>query len=278
VVAASVQDDDLNIAMNALRAGALMVLEKPVGVSSEAYQTVANRLCTQLVIMSQVKVVRQGNRRLSFGSTPVVAPVAAPTSRSLAAQPVEMLGVVSSTGGPSALVALFTGLGGDFPLPILLCQHMTASFLEGFVSWLATVTPFQVKIARTGETPLPGHIYVAPVDRHLVLSGGVCRITGEALESNQRPSGTVLLRSMAEDLGNRAIGVVLTGMGTDGAEGLLALHKTGAITIAEDETTCVVYGMPAAACALKAVRESLPLPMIAPRLRQIAELGKGRFA
>jgi two-component system chemotaxis response regulator CheB len=268
VVAASVADDDLNIAMNALRAGALAVMEKPVGVTSEAYQSVANRLCTQLAIMSEVKVLRQGNRRLNFGSGPVTPP---PRSRmrELPHQPAEMLGVVASTGGPNALVQLFNALGTGYPLPILLVQHITSSFLEGFVTWLSGITPFEVRIAIPGERPQPGYIYVAPADHHLALCGGLLRIPTDAPECNQRPSGSVLFRSMAQDLGNRAIGVLLTGMGSDGADGMLEMHRAGAHTIAEDETTAVVYGMPAAAVKLSAVRDSLPLTAIAPKLLQL---------
>jgi two-component system chemotaxis response regulator CheB len=262
VVAANVDDDELNIAMNALRAGALAVVEKPVGVTNVAFEGMASRLCTQLAIMSQVRVVRQGiNRGLSFGTA---EPVEVRPRRP--ADGYAMVGIVSSTGGPQALTQVLGGMGKGFPLPVLLVQHITASFLEGFVSWLAGVTPFAVKIAVAGEVPAPATVYVPPADRHLILKDGRLALADDPPVQSQRPSGSVLLASMARDVGRRAIGVVLTGMGSDGAEGMAALHKAGGHTIAEHESTCVVYGMPAAAAKLGAVKEMLPLPDIGPRL------------
>jgi two-component system chemotaxis response regulator CheB len=261
VVAANVDDDELNIAMNALRAGALAVVEKPVGVTNVAFEGMASRLCTQLAIMSQVRVVRQGiNRGLSFGTAePVVRP-------RRPANGYAMVGIVSSTGGPQALTQVLGGMGPAFPVPVLLVQHITASFLEGFVSWLAGVTPFAVKIAAAGEIPAPATVYVPPVERHLLIRDGRLALSDEPAVQSQRPSGSVLLSSMARDLGRRSVGVILTGMGSDGAEGMAAMHRADAYTIAEDESTCIVYGMPAAAAKLGAVREMLPLPDIGPRL------------
>ncbi len=265
VVSANVDDDELSIAMNALRAGALSVVEKPVGVSNEAFEAMAHRLTNQFAIMSQVKVVRQGiDRGLRFGTND--APVPQPTR----AQSYSTIGIVASTGGPQALVQLLGALGPDFPLPILLVQHITASFLDGFVSWLSGVTPLTACIASGGEVPLPGRVYLAPVDRHLALERGRLSVIDRPPIYSQRPSGSVLLRSMAVDIGRRGIGVILTGMGVDGADGLAEMKTAGAYTIAEDESTCVVYGMPAAAAKLGAVKEMLPLPAIATRLRQLA--------
>lgn len=264
VVAANVDDDELNIAMNALRAGALSVVEKPVGVTNAAFESMARHLCTQLAIMSQVRVVRQGiDRGLRFGTADLPPPP--PRGAGYA-----VLGLVASTGGPQALTQVLTGLGPDFPLPMLLVQHITASFLDGFVSWLSGVTPFQVRVAQGGEAPERGVIFVPPADRHLKLAGGKLVLTDAPPVQSQRPSGTVLLASMAEDAGRSGLGVILTGMGSDGAEGLAAMRQAGAYTIAQDESTCVVYGMPAAAVKLKAASEVLPLPRIADRLRDLA--------
>lgn len=268
VVAANVDDDELNIAMNALRAGALAVVEKPVGVTNAAFESMARHLCTQLAIMSEVRVVRQGiDRGLRFGTN-------APSPPPRHGARYDMLGVVSSTGGPQALTQLFNGLGGAFPLPILLVQHITPSFLDGFVSWLASVTPFQVRIAEAGQRPEAGVIYVPPADRHLMVQGGTLRLSDAAPVASQRPSGTVLLSSLADDKGRAGLGVVLTGMGSDGAEGLLAMYRAGAYTIGQDEASSVVYGMPQAAARLKATSEVLALDQIAGRLRQLAEGGR----
>ena len=270
VVSASVEAEDLKISMNALRAGALAVVEKPAGVSHQDYQQLAERLCNQLAAMSQVKVIRQRiDRGLRFGP-PRATPAAASTfsRRSGPPGPFRVLGVVASTGGPNALTTLLGGLPADFPLPMVLVQHITNCFLEGFVSWLADVTPFRVKLARDGEALGPGTIYLAPADRHLLVAGGRVRLDRGEPVCLQRPSGTILFRSLAS-LGPAALGVLLTGMGEDGAEGLRELRCAGGYTIAEDESTCVVYGMPAAAVRLGAVCEALPLSEIAPRLLEL---------
>jgi two-component system, chemotaxis family, protein-glutamate methylesterase/glutaminase len=262
IVAASVQSDDLNIVMKALEAGALTVLEKQVGRTNQDYQDMAERLCTQLAIMSQVKVVRQHSTRITS-----TRPSHSPAVCSFA-----MLGVASSTGGPAALLQLLGSLGSSFPLPILLVQHITASFLEGFAAWLQTAAGLPVVIVRHTATPLPGVVYMAPADRHLIADGGQLRVESGSPVSGQCPSGTVLFRSMAQSFGNTGLGVVLTGMGDDGAAGLRELRDAGGHTIAENASTAVVYGMPAAAVKLGAVCESLPLPAIGVRLRELVAL------
>ena len=261
VVSASVEQADLQITMNALQAGALTVLEKPVGTTSAEYEALAQRLCTQLAIMSQVKVVRRHRDP---------RPAARPTRCSVS-RPADfrILGVVSSTGGPSALVQLFNGLGADFPLPILLVQHITSSFLEGFAAWLDSVCPFSVEIATDCLIPVRGKVYLAPRDRHLRIEKVHLKIDAGDPVSAQRPSGTVLFQSMARAFGSQALGVILTGMGDDGAERMLELRKSGGYTIAEDGSTAVVYGMPAEAERLGAVLDSLPLPSIAPRILEL---------
>lgn len=182
-----------------------------------------------------------------------------------------MLGIVASTGGPGAVLQLLADLGSGFPLPILLVQHITASFLEGFAAWLESTSSFRVVIVSDAVIPAAGYIYMARADRHLTLEHGLVRSECGEMVCVQRPSGTVLFRSMARALGPRAIGVLLTGMGDDGAAGLLEIRRAGGFTIAEDESTSVVYGMPGAAVGLGAVCESLPLPEIAPRLTALAE-------
>jgi two-component system chemotaxis response regulator CheB len=261
VVSASVERDDLQITMNALRAGALTVLEKPTGVTSSEYEVLAERLCTQLAIMSQVKLVRR---------RPETRP-AARLQRPIAARRAgfRALGIASSTGGPNALIQLLGGLGAGFPLPILLVQHIASSFLEGFASWLDDVCPFSVEIVGDRALTAPGKVYLASQDHHLRAENGFVRLDRSLPVSAQRPSGTVLFESMAAAFGNQALGVLLTGMGDDGAEGLLRVRQSGGYTIAEDESTAVVYGMPAEAVRLGGVSESLPLPAIAPRILEL---------
>src|SRR6267142_2469131 len=207
VVSASVEKEDLRVTMNALQAGALTVLEKPVGTSSGEYEALAERLCTQLAIMSQVKVVRRrGTTRPNQYPISKIQHLPRPGAY-------RMLGIVASTGGPSALVQLLGGLRPDFPLPILLVQHITGSFLEGFGSWLQGACPFSVVIVRDRVVPARGKVYVAAQDRHLRLERGELQVDAGNPVCAQRPAGTFLFESMATTLGAGALGVLLTGMG-----------------------------------------------------------------
>lgn len=258
--------DETSLSMKALAAGALVAMEKPRGNSRGLWGSAATGLCTQLAIMSLVKVVRQ---------RPVAVMAARAPDRAntpdccVPKLPFSMLGIAVSTGGPGALVELFAGLGPEFPLPILLVQHMTDGFVESFAQWLAGACPLEVTIVEDGQAPVPRKIHMAPADRHLRLDGGVLKLTRGTRVCMHRPSGSVLLESMASSLGGTAIGVVLTGMGEDGAAGLLKIHQAHGYTIAEGESTAVVYGMPRAAVERGAVRESLPLGGIAPRLHEL---------
>jgi two-component system chemotaxis response regulator CheB len=265
VIASSIEDSSLKISMNALRAGALTVVEKPVGLSSDGYAAIASTICTQLYIMSQVPVVRQR----SFAPwREAAAPRREPE---WSAMRPSIMGIAASTGGPPALAKVLGALPPDFPLPILLVQHMGAPFLEGFASWLNGLVSLEVRLAQDQEIPRPGQVYVAPGDRHLLLSSaGTLKLSAEPPLGNQRPSATMLFQSMARSLGRRGLGVILTGMGEDGAQGLVDLRQAGGYAVAEDESTAVVYGMPAAAARMGGVNVSLPLDLIAPRILRLA--------
>jgi two-component system chemotaxis response regulator CheB len=270
VVAASVDAEDLKISMNALRAGALAVMEKPVGTTRAEYESLAAQLCTRLAIMSHVNVIRQ-----RFQPQPAPASAARRSGRAAAAprrgsvDAIRMVGIVASTGGPSALERLLNSMTPAPPVPIALVQHITASFHDAFVAWLGDVCPLPVVEAADGQKPRPGVVHVAPADRHLRVQRECFRLERGEPVCLQRPSGTVLLESIAESFAAHSLGVLLTGMGDDGAAGLRAIRDAGGHTIAEDESTAVVYGMPAAAVRIGAVCESLPLDEIGPRVLEL---------
>lgn len=264
VIADSIHDSTLGIAMNALKAGALTVVEKPAGPGAGAYDRVADAISTQLYIMSQVPVIRQ--RSTSMKGLTRQKPVqefSAPAKANI-------VGIAASTGGPPALAAVLGALSKAFPAPVLLVQHMGAPFMEGFASWLGDQTDLRVKLAENREIPLPGVVYVAPGDKHLELApGNFLRLTNDPPVASQRPAANFLFQSLARVAGSKAVGVLLTGMGEDGARGLVDMKDAGAFTIAEDESTSVVYGMPAAAVRMGGVSLSLPQDMIAARLTQL---------
>lgn len=264
VIADSVHDSTLGIAMNALKAGALSVVEKPTGPAAASYEKIAGTIATQLYIMSQVPVIRRRDTSIR----PQPRQPANLTSASFTRA--SIVGIGASTGGPPALAAVLGGLKPDFPAPILVVQHMGAPFMEGFASWLGGQTDLPVKLAENREIPKPGTVYVAPGDHHLeIAAGNFLKLNTEPPLASQRPAANFLFRSLARVAGPRAVGVLLTGMGDDGARGLLEMKEAGAFTIAEDETTAVVYGMPAAAVRLGGASVSLPQDLIAARLVQL---------
>jgi two-component system chemotaxis response regulator CheB len=263
VVVSGIDMEAMTLTMRALRAGALSVVEKPAATTSDQYAALAGKLCTQLAIMSEVHVVRQRpTARTPRPMKPLIA-----VERTV----YRLLGIAASTGGPGALMQLLNGLGADFPMPIVVVQHMTPTFLPGFAEWLAKVSPFPVSIV-SEPTPLQnGRIYLAPPkDFHLAINGLTAHCDGTPAIGGHRPSANALFSSMARSLSGCAVGVVLTGMGEDGAAGLLELRRAGSYTIAEDESTAVVFGMPGAAVRLKAAEETLPLGDIASRIRKLA--------
>jgi two-component system, chemotaxis family, protein-glutamate methylesterase/glutaminase len=261
VVVSGVEAEDQNLSMEALKAGALAVVEKPAAATHLEYQALASRLCTQLAIMSEVRVLRQRSYSAPLSARP--EPQAGPGSYRL-------VGIASSTGGPGALMELLGALGTDFPLPIVVVQHMTPGFVNGFGCWLAGVSRLPVELVTGRKLLEAGTVYLAAGNRH--VAADVCSAWADdaAPVENHRPSGDVLFRSLAKNLGPAAIGVQLTGMGEDGARGLLDLRQAGGYTIAEHESSAVVYGMPAAAVRAGAVLESLPVGRIGPRLRELA--------
>lgn len=178
---------------------------------------------------------------------------------------VQAIGVCSSMGGPHALLELLGSLPGSFPLPILIAQHITSGFGSGLARWLDTSVALTVQIARAGE-PAEAGVWLAPDDAHLLLDAGrrFALRTGSPADRHV-PSGDVLLQSLAASLGRDAVSVVLTGMGSDGAVGTAAVRAAGGFTIAQDEATSAIYGMPRAA-AERGVDRVLPLSAIAPEL------------
>lgn len=198
------------------------------------------------------------------------APPVAPTQR-LATPRAERLVVIgSSAGGPSALTTILAALPSDFPASVVIVQHVDKQFAEGLTTWFATHTKLQVRVAAEGDRLQPGTVYLAGRDRHLVMfSPTQLGYASQPVDTSYCPSVDVFFKSVAKQWRGRAIGVLLTGMGRDGAEGLKALRDAGHHTIAQDKITSAVYGMPKAAAELNAARDILALDKIAPRLTNI---------
>lgn len=270
VISASVQDEDTDNVFRLLEAGALDIFPKPrTGLSAE-YDKSKQDLLNRIRVLSGVTVFTQ--RR--------TAPVSSPTStlkRSLKtpappyspALPIhlrrdirqpQLLAIGASTGGPQALHLLFQGLPPQFPVPIVCVQHISHGFLQGLVDWLDRECTFKVTIAANGMVPEPGVIYFPPEQHHLEISatGKLSLSTGSHV-SGHCPSVTVLFNSVARYYRRSCVGVLLTGMGRDGAEGLLSIDEAGGLTIAQDEKTSVVFGMPKEAISLGAAQNILAI-------------------
>jgi two-component system chemotaxis response regulator CheB len=184
----------------------------------------------------------------------------------VAGREIEAVVIASSTGGPKALSRLCAGLPGDFPVPIILVQHNTSGFDRGFVQWLGDYTPLEVCLADEGDRPQKGKLYTAPTDKHLLIErNGFAFDYGEPVNC-QKPAADILFKSAARYYGNAVISVVLTGMGHDGAEGTRYIREAGGITIAQDEASSMIYGMPKAAVETGCVDMVLPLGRIPSKL------------
>jgi two-component system, chemotaxis family, protein-glutamate methylesterase/glutaminase len=178
--------------------------------------------------------------------------------------------IASSTGGPQALLKVLGGLPPDFSTPILIIQHIAAGFTQGLADWLTRETGRPVRLALAGERPGAGAALLAPDDRHMLLAPDGRIVLSDGPPHEIRPSADVTMGSLATSLGARAVAVVLTGMGRDGAEGLRAMRHAGAYTIAQDEPSSIIFGMPRAAIALGVVDEVAPLDRIAARIAALA--------
>ncbi len=185
-------------------------------------------------------------------------------------QPVEIVAIGASTGGPPALQDILNHLAPGQGAAVVAVQHISRGFVSGLARWLNATTPHTVVVAEEGMDLAPGRVYLAPDDRHLLVPRDKKMIlNGTEPVDGHVPSVTALFLSVAESFGPRAVGVLLTGMGRDGARGLKALRGAGAVTICQDEASSVVYGMPREAAEMDAAQLVLPLSRIGPALREI---------
>jgi two-component system chemotaxis response regulator CheB len=240
-----------------LEAGALACVAKPVSREHPDFEPLTANLLQTVRLMSEVKVVRRWARHRNLSAVP-----RSDDSRSLAS--VRLIGIGTSTGGPPVLQTILSSLPKDFPVPLLIVQHIARGFLPGLIEWLDQTTGLRVHLAAHGVRPLAGHAYLAPDDFHLGIdTTGRMTLSREEPENGLRPAVSYLFRSLAQTCGPAAIGVLLTGMGKDGAAELKLLRDLGANTIAQDQASSIVHGMPGEAIALGAACHVLPPERIA---------------
>jgi two-component system chemotaxis response regulator CheB len=258
VVSSSVHGEGIGRAFDALGAGALEVVKKPEPADWAELQRIGRDLIRKVKILSQVKVIThvRGRRSLDSGLGTPDAP------RRRAREGVSLVAIGSSTGGPSALQKVLEPFPADFPVPVVIAQHIAEGFIPGLVGWLDGSCAVDVRVAVDGDRLLPGTVHMAPTGGNLEIEHDTIRIRPPGPRQLYVPSADTLFVSVARSHAAQAIGVILTGMGADGAAGLKAMRAAGAVTIAQDEETSVVFGMPKAAIENGAVRHVLPIERI----------------
>jgi two-component system, chemotaxis family, protein-glutamate methylesterase/glutaminase len=256
IVSGSSSSKEVASTFRAMEAGALAVALRPPGIDSASFGDDSRELIQTVKLMSEIKVVR----RIAHAAPEPRFPSAGDKHGPIAASGIALVAIGASTGGPPALKRVLSGLPENFRFPILIVQHIASGFALGFAQWLASSSGILVHIASDGEAPLPGHAYLAPEGLHLgVAKGPRIELSSDPPENGGlRPSVAYLFRSIAKALGPNAVGILMTGMGRDGAEELKAMRAMGALTIAQDEASSIVFGMPGEAIKLGAATYVLP--------------------
>lgn len=264
VISAYVQEEDTQNVFQLLEAGAIDVFAKPRGGLETDYQRLTQELISRIKILSGVVVFRKPEKKTFIPSLPAAIQLEKTTSAPGRSGHIRIVAIGASTGGPQALQEILTKLPSDFPAPVICIQHISEGFLQGLVAWLTSQCMMKVKVAQSGEFPWPGMVYFPQEGTHLKIDNeGRLVSSFEPPFEGHRPSVTVSLKSIAKYYGSAAVGVLLTGMGRDGADGMRQLADAGGMTIAQNEESCVVFGMPKQAIDLKAARYILPLSEIA---------------
>lgn len=272
ILVLSAAGGDKTTALEALARGAVEVMEKPELDTRAAFDHHSLLLTQAVRIVARSRVITHPRGRLARKGLAVTrgTEVIRPTRE----HKVKVVGIAASTGGPHALRTILASLPQSLAVPVLVVQHIARGFTQGLVDWLASTTPLPVCLAHNGALALPGHIYVAPEALHLeYMHRRIVCIRNDPV-SGHCPSADVLLRSLAQDVRGEALGVVLTGMGRDGAEGALAIRKAGGTVLVQDEASSAVYGMPKAATDAGAADEVLSLERFAEAIVRRVEGGK----
>jgi two-component system, chemotaxis family, protein-glutamate methylesterase/glutaminase len=273
IVSASVNRGELFKTYEALSAGAVDVLEKPRGDDSDAEWE--RSFSSNVKLVSRIRVITHPRARLASYARSSERPAGSSRSRPGPA-PVNLVALGASTGGPSAIVEVLRGLPAPFPVPLLFVLHINEPFGTAFADWLDGQTKHRVSYGVDGQAlkDLVGRVVMAPPDLHLTVQQGRVRLDSRPERNFCRPSVDYLFESVAKDCGAQSAACLLTGMGRDGAAGLLEIRRAGGYTFAQDEASSVVYGMPREAARLGAARAVLPLESIA---RALVDTVEGRL-
>ncbi len=290
IILSSVARSGAQVTMEALSLGAADFITKPSGSVSSDIHTVAGELSRMLVAYGSQYQREKGKEppRYDFDvpermfeaapgearspKAPAARPAPPKPARAPATTEIVVIGI--STGGPNALREVFSRIDPNLGRPVVVVQHMPAGFTEDFAASLDRICPLDVKEAADGDLLKPGRVLIAPGDGHVAVEkrslAGVVRVNQDPPENGHRPSADVLFRSVAREYGNKALAVIMTGMGKDGARELGSIYREGGLTLGQDEATSVVYGMPKVAFEMGHVMEQVPLERMAERISALA--------
>ena len=284
IVVVSAADDtgEVEMSFRAMESGALAVVPKPRGGDSPVSVSQSRELVLMVKLMAEVKVVRRWSRKI-VPPAAVTGPQVArgldgtlprPQRMQNGSWPCEAVLIGASTGGPLPIKTILSVLPFDFPAAVLVVQHIAAGFGVGFAEWLGGESRLPVHVALEGEPIMSGHVYIAPDEAHMGVREGPRIILGHGEpENGLRPSVSHLFRSAAKIYGRKAVGILLSGMGRDGAEELKGLRDIGAVTFIQDRESCVVFGMPGEAARLGGASYTMSPEAIASAIVNLAESG-----
>ncbi|HNY13942.1 MAG TPA: chemotaxis-specific protein-glutamate methyltransferase CheB [Bacteroidales bacterium] len=265
IVSGSTDPSEVAVTFKAVEAGAVGITLRPPGIGHPDHESEAKKLVELVRLLSEVKVVRRrGGNGAALKSMPDGAISNGTADTGIIKNGIDIIAIGASTGGPPVIKSILEKLPAGYGAPVLVVQHIARGFTEGFAEWLNSSSKLSVCVAKHGEPALPGRVYIAPDDLHMGISpDGILSMRGSDPEHGLRPSVSYLFRSAAESFGPRAAGVILTGMGSDGADALLLMRQRGGVTIAQDAESSVVHGMPGEAIKLNAAMYVLAPEMIA---------------
>jgi two-component system chemotaxis response regulator CheB len=265
IVSGNWDPKEVETTFRALEAGALTLVQRPLGIDDHPDSKKASEeLIRTVKLMSEVRVVRRWPR----GKTPAPASLA---RQALSQGRIEVVAIGASTGGPIALHTILSALPAEFPIPLLIVQHMAPGFLGGMLGWLGETSGLKLRIAADGMPALAGEAYFAPDNFHMGLGpDGRLFLNRDGREHGARPSVSYLFRSVAKACGRHAAAVLLTGMGRDGALEIKQLRDKGALTIAQNRESSAVFGMPSAAIKMNGAGHVLSTDQIPAALMKIA--------
>lgn len=257
IVSSYYQTSEIDMAMRVLDAGAVTILPRPFGPGHSKYLQTAKKYLNTLKLMSEIRVIRRKEEKTVI-PLQIAKTVIQPLPQKTTLNKIQAVVIGASAGGPQGLNTILSGLPKDLPVPVFVVQHIDPHFAEGFALWLNSTSGIPVSIAIDGEKALAGHAYLPSGDHHLTVGfDGFMSLTKDAAIKGLRPSVDVLFKSVLPVYGKNLIAVLLSGMGKDGAAEMKKLYDLGAYTIAQEENSCLVYGMPGEAVKIGAVSKIL---------------------